>query len=116
MLAQGEQVEWVNTGWVARDDTKLDQPVILSTAFKLNKPDENPALKLPSVGGTALTSGDYAVVALFAVRNGAADTLSGAERTGLGRQLQKDKAAAEFQAYVEGLKKSGKIVLHRDKL
>jgi peptidyl-prolyl cis-trans isomerase D len=112
-LAKANQTEWISMGWVGREELTLEHPDVLRAAFMLARPD---ATTRPSATTTELPSGDYAVVALFAVREGSAEHADSAVRTGLERELRRDRAAAESQAYLKALKTDTTIVIQRDKL
>lgn len=120
-LAKGESAEtmvleygavWMQQ-MVRRDTAKISTP-LLRTAFSLARPGPEP--KSITVGGTMLASGDYAVVVVYAVRDGDPATLDSATRLQLQRQLQRSHAAEEYQGLLNGLKQAANIVVHADKL
>lgn len=112
-LAQEHGVEWLKPGLIRRDEAKLNAALVRA-AFRLARPA--PESKAATVGGTALESGDYAVVAVYAVRDGDPAALDAPARLQLQRELQRTHAAAEYQGYLNGLKQAANIVLHPDKL
>lgn len=112
-LAREHTVEWLKPGLIRRDETKLDAGLVRA-AFRLARPA--PESKAATVGGTVLESGDYAVVAVYAVRDGDPAALDAAARLQLQRELQRSHAAVEYQSYLNGLKQAANVVLHPDKL
>ncbi|MDO9371149.1 MAG: SurA N-terminal domain-containing protein [Gammaproteobacteria bacterium] len=113
-VAKEHGVEWLKPGLIRRDEAKLNA-VLVRAAFRLARPAPESKAAV-TVGGTALESDDYAVVAVYAVRDGDPAALDAAARLQLQRELQRTHAAAEYQGYLNGLKQAAKIVLHTDKL
>ena len=113
-VAQEHAVEWLKPGLIRRDEAKLNAALVRA-AFRLARPAPEPKTAA-TVGGTALESGDYAVVAVYAVRDGDPAALDAATRLQLQRELQRTHAAADYQGYLNGLKQTAKIVVHADKL
>ncbi len=111
-IAKEYQVEWTKPGLIGRGEAKLN-PQIVRAAFSLNKPAKDAP---PSVGGERLESGDYAVLALYAVREGDPAGMESAARTALKRELQRNLAQSEYELFVAGAKNEAKIVTHPDKL
>ena len=112
-LAKECKLEWLAPGLIRRDDSKINATVV-QTAFQLPRPALAP--KGISVGGVALQSGDYAVVALSAVREGNLASLDTPTRVQLQRELQRTYSAVEYQGYLDGLKQAADIVIYSDKL
>lgn len=111
-IAKEYRVEWIKSGLVGRDETKI-LPQIVRAAFRLNKPAKDAG---PAVGGEPLESGDYAVTAVYAVREGDPAGMESAARTALKRELQRNQAQSEYELLVAGSKNEAKIVTHLDKL
>ncbi|MBI3345489.1 MAG: SurA N-terminal domain-containing protein [Gammaproteobacteria bacterium] len=111
-IAKEYRVEWVKSGLIGRDETKIN-PQIVRAAFRLNKPAKD---ALPAVGGESLESGDYAVPAVYAVREGDPAGMESAARTALKRELQRNLAQSEYDLLVAEAKNEAKIVIHPDKL
>lgn len=111
-IAKEYRVEWVKSGLIGRDETKIN-PQIVRAAFRLNKPAKD---ALPAVGGEPLESGDYAVLAVYAVREGDPAGMESAARTALKRELQRNLAQSEYDLLVAEAKNEAKIVTHPDKL
>jgi len=112
-LAKEYNLEWFAVEQVRRDDSKINAAVV-KTAFQLPRPAQTP--QGISVGGTALESGDYAVVAVSAVHDGSMASLDTPTRVQIQRELQRTYAAVEYQSYLEGLKQAADIVIYSDKL
>ncbi|MDA1107724.1 MAG: SurA N-terminal domain-containing protein [Proteobacteria bacterium] len=110
-VAKEYGVEWLKPGLIRRDTAKLNAALV-RTAFGLTRPESTAV----TVGGAALASGDYAVVAVYAVRDGDSAALDAVARLQLQRELQRTQATAEYQGYLNGLKQAAKVVLHADKL
>jgi hypothetical protein len=111
-IAKEYRVEWIKSGLVGRDETKIN-PQIVRAAFRLNKPAKD---ALPAVGGEHLESGDYAVLAVYAVREGDPAGMESAARIALKRELQRNQAQSEYELLVAEAKNEAKIVTHPDKL
>ncbi len=111
-IAKEYRVEWIKSGLIGRDETKIN-PQIVRAAFRLNKPAKG---ALPAVGGEHLESGDYAVLAVYAVREGDPAGMESAARIALKRELQRNQAQSEYDLLVAGAKNEAKIVTHPDKL
>ena len=71
LLAREKKLAWQNIGLVKRTDSANDREVI-AKAFRMTHSAEVGK----SFSGIELPSGDYAVIALFAVQNGAVDVMS----------------------------------------
>lgn len=112
-LAKEYKLEWFAAGQVRRDDSKINA-LVVQTAFRLPRPAQES--KGISVGGVALESGDYAVVALSAVHDGNPASLDTPTRVQLQRELHRTYAAAEYRGYLDGLKQAADIVIYSDKL
>lgn len=111
-IAKEYRVEWIKSGLVGRDEAKID-PQVVRAAFRLSKPAKDAA---PAVGGERLESGDYAVLAVYAVREGDPAAMESAARTALKRELQRNLAQGEYELFVAGAKNEAKVVTYPDKL
>lgn len=117
IIATEYQAEWAKAGFVGREDTAIKTAGIVNAAFALPKPGKNtPAKKTPVVGGESLVSGDYAVIAVYAVKEGSPAALEAPARLALRRELQRSKAESEYQNFVSELKEETEIVVHQDNL
>ncbi|MEW6354120.1 MAG: SurA N-terminal domain-containing protein [Pseudomonadota bacterium] len=110
-IAKDYQVQWQKIGPLGRDATSAD-PAIVRAAFALGKPAANRA----AVGGTRLASGDYAVIAVFAVKEGSPASVESAARLAMQRQLQRSQAGQEYENFVAELRNEAEITIHQDKL
>ncbi|MEO5573697.1 MAG: SurA N-terminal domain-containing protein [Gammaproteobacteria bacterium] len=115
-IAKEYQVEWIKPVLVGREPANEKIPAaIASAAFALPKPGK--AVKnSPAVGGQPLDSGDYAVIAVYAVKEGSPTAMDAAGRLALRRELQRTRAEDEYRNFVNELKAETKIVVYQDKL
>ena len=97
-------------------DAGVAPHAIVQAAFRLERPGKAAEAKHPITGGVALDSGDYAVVALYSVRDGSPAAMEAAERLALQRQLQRTRAEHEYQRFVDELRRDAKVVVQQDKL
>lgn len=105
-LAALHQLNWEAPQWVTRQAPAFPQPALLESAFRLGYPAPEQAL----YQGMALTNGDYALLALLAVKDGASsDTQqTDSQRLALGQ--------SEFQQFLESVKQRAEIKIYADKL
>jgi peptidyl-prolyl cis-trans isomerase D len=105
------KLKWERTGFVARDDSKVDTQII-NAAFQLSYSDDSK----PVFGGKALSSGDYAVYGVYAVKHG--DPASADEKTvdTLRNSFVQENGQITFKDYVDAIKKNMKITRYPDKL
>jgi len=115
-LAKEHALQWVKTDFIGRTDNAVAEPAVVDVAFALGKPQGAAAKTVPVVGGKRLASGDYAVIAVFGVKDGSPAALESGARLALQRQLQRGRADSEYQNFVDELKSQTKIVVHQDKL
>ncbi|MEO5703078.1 MAG: SurA N-terminal domain-containing protein [Gammaproteobacteria bacterium] len=116
-IAKEYQVDWVKPALVGRADTDVKIPGLVKAAFVLRKPGKSTQAESPRVvGGTGLESGDYAVIVVYAVKEGSPAAMDASARLALRRELQRTKAESEYQNLVDALKDETKIVIHEDKL
>lgn len=109
-LADGSKARLEQPGFVGRSAQNVPKPV-LNKAFQLPKPAENAS----SVGGALLGNGDYAVVAVTEVREGAADK----EQAGADRAVTELKQVYGEQALrglVQALRQRADIEVYEDRL
>ena len=110
-LAKNNKSEWTEAGFVARQGSKADAAVV-SEAFKLPRSADGEAL----FKGVKLNSGDYAVIGLFAVRDGDTGKAEQSEKDQLSQQLRQARAGAESGAYREELKSKAEIRIMETKI
>ena len=105
------KLKWERTGFVSREDSKVDTQII-NAAFQLAYSGDSK----PVFAGEALSSGDYAVYGVYAVKQG--DPASADEKTvdTLRNSLVKDNGQITFKGYVDAIKKNMKITRYPDKL
>lgn len=115
-LAKEHALQWVKTDFIGRADNAVAEPAVVDVAFALGKPQGAAAKTVPVVGGKRLASGDYAVIAVFGVKDGSPAALESSARLALQRQLQRGRADSEYQGFVDKLKSQTKIVVYQDKL
>lgn len=104
---QGEQqvaskqlpADWVTKTGLHRDDAALD-PVILDSVFMMAPPTTQPVFQ-----GVKLKNGDYAVVALTKVEQGAVDDLDREERQMYQDEIEAAFGIVDYGLYVDGLMK-----------
>lgn len=101
-VIQAHHLAWSQAAWVNRQDTTLKQPKIVSEAFKMGTPSKNKALYRT----LELLDGNYAIIALLAVKDGQVNTTTStsppAEKQ---EQMQQQRALgeSEFQQFVAEL-------------
>ena len=110
--------------WIGRQDTTLKQPLIVREAFKMGRPIVNKAL----YQGIELGNGDYALVAVLAVKDGEtvpevplttaqkedSETPDPSEQQV--KQHQRALGESEFSQLISGLKTKIEIKKYSDKL
>ncbi len=115
-IAKEYKTEWVKPGVIGREDIGVKNPGIVKAAFALPKPVKNTDKVVPTAGGEPLPSGDFAVIALYSVKEGSPAAMEASARLALRRELQRTKAESEYQNFVNELKAETKIVIQHDKL
>jgi peptidyl-prolyl cis-trans isomerase D len=105
------KLKWNRLGFVAREYNKVN-PQIIDAAFRLGFSDD----AKPVYDGKALSSGDYAVYGLYAVKEG--DPAGADEKTvkSLKSTLTQESGRVVFNDYVDALKQKAEITRHPDKL
>ncbi|HHC73399.1 MAG TPA: peptidylprolyl isomerase, partial [Thiotrichales bacterium] len=104
-LAAGVGGEWVSKGAVDRVDRTLP-PAILSRLFRLPKPEA----EKPVYGGAALQNGDFAVIAMGAVKMGQMDQVEklGGEKA-LRSMMRKSFGEAYYRHLLQNLRAAAKV-------
>lgn len=110
-LAGKLKLKWERTGFVSREGSKVDTQII-NAAFQLSYSDNSK----PVFAGKALSSGDYAVYGVYAVKQG--EPASADEKTvdTLRNSLVQENGQITFKDYVDAIKKNMKITRYPDKL
>lgn len=116
VIAKEYKTAWVKPGLIGREDAGVKNPAIVKAAFALPKPAKNANKSLPEAGGEPLPSGDFAVIALYSVKEGSPAAMEASARLALRRELQRAKAESEYQNFVNELKAETKIVIQQDNL
>jgi peptidyl-prolyl cis-trans isomerase D len=106
-LAGPHQLNWEAPQWVSRQAMTFPHRELLEAAFRLGYPAPEQAL----YQGMSLPNGDYALLALLAVKPGEASDIPqrlDGQRQALGQ--------SEFQQFLSSIKQGAKIEIHADKL
>jgi peptidyl-prolyl cis-trans isomerase D len=107
--AFGEQLKRV--GWIARMARGHD-PAILTAAFRAAKGSE----EKPALAGTALASGDYAVLMIKGVRDGKLDALSEENRQRLEEVMRRNRNIMIVDALIGSLRQAADIRIFEENL
>lgn len=105
------KLKWARSGFVSRQESGVNAEVV-DTAFRLARPEEGK----PVFGGKALSSGDYAIVGLYAVKDGDPAGIDNNTVQSLKENLAREYGQGEFKGYVDALKAKADISRHLDKL
>ncbi len=117
VIAKEYQTDWVKPGFVGREDSSVKNPAIVNAAFALSKANKLASAKSsPVFGGKSLDSGDYAVIAVYSIKEGTPTAMDASARLALRRELQRIRAESEYQNFVNELKEETEIVVYKDKL
>ena len=105
------KVKWERPGYIGREDAKVNQQ-IRDAAFRLIPAADTK----PVFDGQALSSGDFAVYGLYAVKDG--DPASADKKTvsSLKTSLEHEHGQDVFKAYADALRSQMKIETYPDKL
>ena len=103
--------EWRRADGIKRDNAEIDNS-ILNSAFRLGRPQSGQHI----YGGSSLNSGDYAVVAVEAVRDAATDAMSAEESSALKQQLQQVETNDALAQMINDLKSKSDIQVFSDNL
>lgn len=111
---------WEPAKWIGRKDTTVKQLAIVQEAFKMGVPTEKKAV----YQGIGLPNGDYALIAVLAVKDGVEKPATTAAKDNKTpdpkqqEQMQQQRALgeSEFQELVEQLKSEAKIKTHPENL
>lgn len=110
-IADEKDIEWKQADDIKRDDISVNRSV-LRHAFTMGIPVNNK----PVFGGVALGSGDYAVIEVRAARDPAADSIKGKDLDNIANRLFSTYSGASWQEYLNDLRASAEITIHKDKL
>ncbi len=114
VLAKSFNSEWHDTGFVARDESSVPSE-ILRAAFRIN----NPTQEKPSIEGLEMSSGDYAVISVNAVRSANREGKSedGSDALDQEKNLIIRKYGSQVgNSVLQGIKKRAKIEINQNNL
>lgn len=120
-LARGDAVDAIaresGATWrapVVLKRAEADVPAeVLDTAFNMGRPSSQDR---PAVDGTALGSGDYAVVALYQVIDGNLETVTEAERRAQRGEMLRRYAQQNSADLLDALRRRAKVSVFEDRL
>lgn len=110
-MASEHSIEWLEATGLARDNAAIDRS-ILKSAFRLARPAEDK----PTMGGTALANGDYAVILVHAVQEPEQDKIAAEELDVIRTQLQRMVANNNWSQFNKDIKEQADIVIYSDSL
>lgn len=110
-IAAEHEVEWTRTELIKRKDSTVNRE-ILNAAFRMARPVAGEA----GWQGLELANGDYAVIALYQLKDGDPSTVDEATRASLKSTLQRSRSQSEGAYLVDSLKKQAKIQEYPDNL
>jgi peptidyl-prolyl cis-trans isomerase D len=105
------KLKWERLGFVTRDDSKIN-PQIIDAAFHLVYSGD----AKPVFGGKALSSGDFAVYSVYAVKAGDPAGADAKTVASLKNSLVQEYGQVAFKDYVDALKQKMEITRYTDKL
>ncbi len=108
-LAQERKLTIQREAGIARTADKVPAPIV-EAAFKLKRPDKNQS----SYTSVELPSGDYALVALSAVHDGAAPSLTKDQRASYRNELANNYGQNQIEAMVDALRKQADVKIHTE--
>ncbi len=110
-IAAENEIEWTRTGLIKRKDSTVNRE-ILNAAFRMARPVAGEAVWQ----GLELANGDYAVIALYQLKEGDPSTVDEATRASLKSTLQRSRSQSEGAYLVDSLKQQAKIQEYPDNL
>lgn len=102
-LAEAGGLVWAQNADVLRSDSSVPRDLIMQ-AFSLPKPSTDPVLS-----GFNLSNGDFVVLSLSNVNNGAVETLTSDELASLSSQMTAQAASSDVNAYRRQLEQAAAI-------
>ncbi|MGD8572859.1 MAG: SurA N-terminal domain-containing protein [Gammaproteobacteria bacterium] len=103
--------EWKSAGELKRTDRSINAKIV-EYAFKMDEPAEGES----QYSGTALPSGDYAVIAVNKVTDGDISKIDESKRLTMKRNLAGIRGNAAFTNLLQGLKNRSSISIKEDNL
>lgn len=110
-MAAEQTAEWNETALIKRNDNSVNHE-ILNAAFRMAKPAEGET----KWRGLKLANGDYAIIALYQVKDGDLSNIDETVRTALKDRLERSRSQSEGAYLVDSLKQQAKIVEYPDNL
>lgn len=110
-LAAEHDIKWQTATGINREDDSVNRSV-LRTAFSLGQPTGSK----PVVGGVALGTGDYAVIAVQAVKNPDIEDMKTKDIDNARIKLEAIRSAQDWQQYMQQLRADADITLYPDKI
>ena len=111
LIAEEHDIEWQTATDIKRDNDSLNRAV-LRTAFSLGQPVDT----TPVIGGIALGTGDYAVIAVRTVKKPDMENFKKVDIENTRIKLETARAAGNWQQYLQQLRADADITLYRDKI
>ena len=111
VIGEDRQVEWQEAAALKRTDISVNR-AILRTAFRLGQPQKN----IPVLGGVSLGTGDYAVIAVRAVKFPEPETIKDVEIENTQKQLLALQSEASWNQFLGALKSAAKIKVFKDRI
>jgi len=111
LLSDELKLEWKKTEFIGRND-KTVTPDIVHAAFKMKKPEESS----PVNKGVELSSGDYAIITVYEVKDGDPSAVDKAARESLRTSILRSNGQRISNSVYEGLKQRAKITEYPDRL
>jgi peptidyl-prolyl cis-trans isomerase D len=110
-LAAAQQLEVEEHIGIKRQGSEIDQ-VLVEFLFRMNRPDAG----APVSGGLLLPNGDYALIQLTEVRNGAVEGIEAQERESISTSLARLHASGESRALVKMLRQRADVEIRESNL
>jgi peptidyl-prolyl cis-trans isomerase D len=107
-LADADALTVVSSGLVSRNDRVLP-PALLQRLFKMPRPTGDDS----QYDGTVLANGDYAIIALGAVKDGVLEQDDKENENALKNLQERSRGTAYFNHFIENQRKNAEIVITR---
>lgn len=111
LLSKEDGVEWKSPGFIGRKESKVDSAIV-KAAFESARPSRDK----PSLQGVELGSDDYAIVAVFSVRDGDASKATEEERLSVRRELQRIYGQGAFDSLLAQIRNKADITVYKNNL
>ncbi len=110
-IAEQSGIVWTKSSNIKRDNSGINRAVVRA-AFKLGRLEDKQAV----FGGTALGSGDYAVIILEAVHEPELTEMKDEEKSAIIAQLKRLNANRSWSELIEDVRKSSEITIYSERL